>query len=261
MFISIDKSKHKKGQGIVEYAVLLAFVVALAMFLNAGGLKGSVIAVFEDVEDFLSYRTYEEYYRDLRKSSNSDLASIPNKKRIKADQEALQSLVQNLIGLEAGEALAELQKLVPGVDLAQVSPDGNYKSQEIEIMRYWDHFNDPAAVADPSKSYITFGNDSQVDAANYLTGNQTQTYKMNEQKPAGLPKKTVSTDRYFYSDNMISNSEKRTITAQLHYTDGKVDSVNVVARCGNNQDNSKNTVADGLNITVTGSGRKGYTVN
>ena len=39
----------QKGQGIVEYALILAFVVGLAIVLtNAGGLKGAVGNVFSN---------------------------------------------------------------------------------------------------------------------------------------------------------------------------------------------------------------------
>ena len=95
MFKDLDYLKRKqKGQGIVEYALLLAFVVALAMFLNTGGgLKDSVIAVFEDVEDFLAYRTYLEYYGDWHNLSYSDLSAQSNEKRIRADQEGLQFIL------------------------------------------------------------------------------------------------------------------------------------------------------------------------
>lgn len=44
----------KKGQGIVEYAILLAFVVALAAFLfTNGGLKDEVTATFNSTASIL----------------------------------------------------------------------------------------------------------------------------------------------------------------------------------------------------------------
>ena len=44
----------KKGQGIVEYAILLAFVVALAAFLfTNGGLKNEVTATFNSTASIL----------------------------------------------------------------------------------------------------------------------------------------------------------------------------------------------------------------
>lgn len=45
---------EQKGQGIVEYALILAFVVAIAAGLtNAGGIRDKVTAIFTSVGDTL----------------------------------------------------------------------------------------------------------------------------------------------------------------------------------------------------------------
>ena len=45
---------EQKGQGIVEYALILAFVVAIAAGLtNAGGIKDKVSAIFTSVSTTL----------------------------------------------------------------------------------------------------------------------------------------------------------------------------------------------------------------
>ena len=44
----------KKGQGIVEYAILLAFVVAVTAYLfTHGGLKDEVTATFDSTASIL----------------------------------------------------------------------------------------------------------------------------------------------------------------------------------------------------------------
>ena len=44
----------KKGQGIVEYAILLAFVIAVVAFLfSYGGLKDEVTATFDSTASIL----------------------------------------------------------------------------------------------------------------------------------------------------------------------------------------------------------------
>ena len=243
----------QKGQGVIEYAVLLAFVVALAMFLNAGGLKGSVIAVFDDVEDFLAYRTYLEYYGDWHNLSYSDLSAQSNEKRIRADQEGLQKLVQNLIGLDQGLALAELKKIMGNnaVTANDVNPngqDGNGDSKVLTLLGTWDHYIDNHPQGD--SPYVTLSRETQANAVAYVTNGQASTYKLSNGK-------TVSGDRVFYSNDMIKDNQEKTVTAQLHYKDGKVESVDVVTHIGNAS--SKN-YAESLSITVTGSGRKDYTV-
>ncbi len=47
----------EKGQGIVEYAVLLAFVVAIAAFLFGNtGIKDEISNTFSDTKSVLSTR-------------------------------------------------------------------------------------------------------------------------------------------------------------------------------------------------------------
>ena len=50
MLISLRKIFKEKGQGIVEYAVLLAFVVAVAAYVFSGdsSLKGAISDTFSN---------------------------------------------------------------------------------------------------------------------------------------------------------------------------------------------------------------------
>ena len=48
----LDRYLGEKGQGIVEYALILAFVVVVAVAItNGGGLREKVAQVFQDVLD------------------------------------------------------------------------------------------------------------------------------------------------------------------------------------------------------------------
>jgi len=58
MLTSMRKYFKEKGQGIVEYAVLLAFVVAIAAYLfNNSGIKDEVTATFQSTQSMLQMRT------------------------------------------------------------------------------------------------------------------------------------------------------------------------------------------------------------
>lgn len=58
MLISMRKFFKEKGQGIVEYAVLLAFVVAIAAYLfGSNGIKDEVTATFDSTKSVLQMRT------------------------------------------------------------------------------------------------------------------------------------------------------------------------------------------------------------
>ena len=238
--------RKQKGQGIVEYALILAFVVGIAMVLQGVGLKNSIVAVFDNVVDTLGgYKTYADYYGDWHRLSYNDLSAKPNEDRIKADQEGLQLLVQNLIGLNQEDALTELKKLMGTVATKDnVYPDGNGDSKVLTLLGTWDHYYDT-----PNAPYITLDRETQKAAVGYLTNQQAEIYKDNN--------RTKSKDRVFFSEDMINSTGVRTVTAQLHYENGQVSSVDVISHIGNA---SSTTYAEGLNITVTGSGKGGYTV-
>lgn len=240
----------QKAQGIVEYALLLAFVVSVTLFMN-DSLSNTVKGVFDDVADYLSYRTYNEYYEKWHNLSNAELAAIDNNKRIKADQEAMQSLVHKLIGMSKDEAFNELKKLVPNINANSLNPDANGNSQTFAIMDYYDHY-------DANTPYITLGHDRQMQAVNYLTSGQATTYAQWASDNTIQNNRTIAVDRFFYSNNMSGESSQKTITAQLHYdSNGKVDGVNVVAHQGN----QNGAAIDGMSVTVTGTGWRGYSTN
>ena len=56
--VSYLKQKQK-GQGIVEYALLLAFVVGIAMMLNGANLGSAIKGVYEDVANVLFGSEYD----------------------------------------------------------------------------------------------------------------------------------------------------------------------------------------------------------
>ncbi len=49
MLIKMRNMVKQKGQGIVEYALILAFVVGIGMMLNGSNLGGAVKGLFDDV--------------------------------------------------------------------------------------------------------------------------------------------------------------------------------------------------------------------
>lgn len=58
MLVSLRKYFKEKGQGIVEYAVLLAFVVAIAAYLfsDSSGLKSAITDTFNSTVSTLNTR-------------------------------------------------------------------------------------------------------------------------------------------------------------------------------------------------------------
>ena len=60
MLVRLRAIAKEKGQGIVEYAILLAFIVGLAaMLMGNGGIKDAVIDTFDRVANFIALTTPE----------------------------------------------------------------------------------------------------------------------------------------------------------------------------------------------------------
>ena len=55
MLVTINRCLRGKGQGIVEYAVVLAFVIIVGVYIfGSGGLKDEVLAPFNKTTSVLS---------------------------------------------------------------------------------------------------------------------------------------------------------------------------------------------------------------
>ena len=64
--------RNQKGQGIVEYALLLAFIVGIAMMLNGANLGNAVKGVFDDTAELIACFT------DSRSPEEKDYANMKN---------------------------------------------------------------------------------------------------------------------------------------------------------------------------------------
>lgn len=51
----------QKGQGIIEYALLLAFIVGIAMMLNGSNIGGAVLNTFDKVVTVLTGEKKDAY--------------------------------------------------------------------------------------------------------------------------------------------------------------------------------------------------------
>ena len=49
--------KSEKGQGMVEYALIIAFVAAIAIFALNNGLRDAVSGAFQNAEDMVNSAT------------------------------------------------------------------------------------------------------------------------------------------------------------------------------------------------------------
>ena len=100
MLEKIRATAKQKGQGIVEYALLLAFVVGIAMMLNGSNLGGAVKDTFDNVAVALGgVKDYASAIKNWSSLSKADILKEDKAKRIAADQEALANIGEFFIGM------------------------------------------------------------------------------------------------------------------------------------------------------------------
>ena len=278
--------KKQKGQGIVEYALLLAFIVGIAMMLNGAGIKDSVADVFDSVASLLSgEKTYAQYFNDWHgyKSYKKLQQDVKNEDRIKADQSALTKIAAAFLGKEPGEVLTLMQDFSSLYGTGN-SPDwlknnfSQYGPQDGSITDGWSGVLVPLSYKDVSldnNGYIWVESNNNLNTIQYLADDNATVYKRSGTGTNNVPVtnangttsqvnitqdsggKSITTDRIFYSDDMIAQGNNpatnRTVTMQLHYKDGKVDEVRIAARKGKGENGTNSTAASKLDLTVKGS--------
>lgn len=98
--------RSQKGQGITEYAVILAIVVGLGLLLVHGVWGTSLRGLLNSVGEALSGETttsYNEALSGYGTLSNNDLMQISNEERIAIDQSAIRNLSSRFLGLTKAE--------------------------------------------------------------------------------------------------------------------------------------------------------------
>ncbi len=206
MLVKISNYLKQKGQGIVEYALLLAFIVGLAMMLNGANLGGAVKGVFDDVASLLGGEN--KYVAALKKwgdKTKAELKQISNPERLAADQQALINIGQAFVGLKVsyinsklltGSSENEIRNSYIGDDL---NGNGN---KEIVVLNF-EPDSSVQGIEDPWKLRSNNGqtkgmNPMQWMQADYGTAGENGQLNYSA---AGFD----NNKKYFYSDQMIDN--------------------------------------------------------
>ncbi len=226
MLEKIRATAKQKGQGIVEYALLLAFVVGIAMMLNGSNLGGAVKGVFDDVASVLGGEIDENaYVAGFKKWSSmkkSDLEKEDTEARLAADQAALDNIAMSFFG-----KTQEQLKSLTGQNMSANGKNDGPKGDEygdnrysVLLMNYKDNDTQNASGIDigyKTETYLNTGWLQGTDRDSKATSNQEW-------------KNTSTNTRYFYSDGMINNAYGSQVRAQFHLgSDDTVDSVRVFA--------------------------------
>lgn len=265
----------KKGQGIVEYAVLLAFVVGLAVMLQGVGIRGAIKDTFDNVVVLLRGNPYAPYFQAWHDKTSAWLSENASaEERLQADQEALARIARAFIGLDEDEVGDLIEKLsLNKGKKAQFDNLNNYK--EVTGKDGWSNTLVPLSYAETyldnsesDKQYIHLDFNGNADTVKLLTNDVESYHGYNSGNPEGNRYDSVSAvagDRIFYSDGMINangnSADNKMVTLQVHYNNGVVDQVNIQARNVNpahkdnygqkNSNKNNYDIVGGLNLNVT----------
>ena len=236
--IKISKYLKQKGQGIVEYALLLAFVVGIAVALQGVGLKDAVVGVFDDVATVLAggssakNNTYAASYAKYSQMKWNDLTDPATKaERLQADIDGLQSVADWFMGKSKDEVQALLTRdgnngwssitATMGDDMnfsgtgtifEYADRDEFYKSNDKNYARYY-------ARNTPVAELLGVGTEGDSDVGS--TGDK---WRYTGEK------------RYFFSDEMNSKTgaAEKQVKLNLQFSNGTVTSSHVWVEQKNN---------------------------
>ncbi len=201
---------NNKGQGIVEFALILALCVSMYMGLDSLEFKQTIRGIYDDVVVENVTKVYglgDVYVMALDawgKKTRAELAEVPDPHRLNADQQALINIGKAFIGKSL--TAEDVYKMVK-------SPTDTFGSnhisqgKEVVIFNLVDHSdNDSYFKNHPDQDiYSTLNRDSRAPwtlhwmQGDYGTLDQaTGTYSYTTDE-------FDSSTRYFYSDCMIND--------------------------------------------------------
>ena len=160
---------NRKGQGIVEYAILLAVIVGLAVFLNDGSIGSAVQGSFDNVVALFRGEDVQgkgqSGYVALNKRGKNQLHDyttgqdlVDDKLRIEADQQSLANIAEFFIGKSRDEVKSALS-----------GSDGTNPSDGVNILDYKDWTEEGSYTAGDiktGKSDYTKYSSTPVDRTN-----------------------------------------------------------------------------------------------
>ena len=252
----LKKIITEKGQGLTEYALILAFVagIAFVMFGSEGNLKGKLVYTFtkavntigglfdENYGYVTASQNYSTYFDNWSDKKSDYLMGISAEERLKADQEGLSLIASYFLGKDKEGVLLAMAGFANAY--------GNNKWMEKNLGNYnnvdengWSDVLVPLSykVADyDNDGYIWLEASKNSALIKEMTGENTVDIQVNGKK------RTALYDRMFYSDGMIgADATDRAIAVKVHYATegenaGKVDKVWIAAQSGVKEQQSNN---------------------
>lgn len=216
MLIKIRNMLNQKGQGIIEYALILAFVVGIGMMLKGANLGSAVVGVFDDVAEVLSGVKKDAYVAALAKwgkAKREDFKEDTRDERLAADQQALINIGNFFLGKQRNvveEAVGKTQ--TTDLLLVQMNDEILYDNSIFTRKSGADRDSTDGRVFNWMQGdygTVTIDDNGIVSITGY---DESKSYKAitDDERIAGrtdynFNQKTYSSTRYLYSDYAIYN--------------------------------------------------------
>ncbi len=230
IIINLKYSLNGKGQGIVEFALVLAFCTAIGLFARDAGFTDVLKDVYDSGNSELLTAAIGTNNAAMWRKMDRDklLSQVDNAKRVKADQDTLARIGQLFIGQTVTNNRISLLTCDIYAAGGTVKKEGNvYKSGDgIFLGNYYDDNTldkdgnnvigtkyNPSNVSNTAKELITEA----------LTGTSAQGFQGAD-------------SRYFYSDEMVTSLSEnpygkwagdRSIRVNFYLEGDKIDAVRV----------------------------------
>jgi len=277
----------QKGQGIVEYALLLAFIVGIAMMLNGTNLGGAIKGVFDDAAAVLAGEEKPVAAKDWGHMQPTDYFDEETRlERYDADQQAL----ANLAGLFLNKSKDEVKAILGLKANDQAPTNGTYLGYFVKDDEGKMHFlTRTLALSDDDFSgsitkgtvtrnyndrvfnwmqgdYGTWGDSGAYQLSYDPTNNYMVSDYVHEQINQGI--------NYWQSENYSPPTGGNGVKLNLHYdSDGRVDKARIAIdqlsqdKSSSSDDkslygarnNGNKMLSNGMEVTVT-RGQENYEV-
>ena len=232
--------RNKKGQGLTEYVLILAFIagVAFMMFGGEGGLKSTVVSTFDKTIELLAEinssksNYYAEHFGEYHTKNREELQTLDNTQRVDMDLSALQNIADGLIGKDldwllttfpASESYEQSKAMALG--------EGGYNPFTIAKNVYEENKSGQrGAIRDGTNA------SSKKDTPQVLSLMHNSNYDNSAYRSAVDGTGTWSKEGYFYSDGMIGDDGRVTSNINVKVAtdaNGKITGAHVWASGGN----------------------------
>ena len=275
---NLKRMLNKKGQGIVEFALLCAFCAVISLFIRGVGfseafseaLDKSTPELYSAAIALRPRSNYMDYFHlwskesidSINSTTKPDGTQYTNADRIEADQKALVRIAETFLGKTENQVYGLMETFsnslnnnapdyVKNLKCSDQTNGTGFSTGVLVPLSYKantlvENDNDP----DRKSGWLWLEQNNFQNTVAYLTSNEGKTYdKYDDANPTSNKpndRQTATTDRIFYSDAMLTDYNEGRVTLRLHYTKGTVDFIDIALR-GSNITYSTNN--DGKQVT------------